>query len=70
MIMQYFTQVHAVLTATRAVSRSILQRLVKFLHEVCEVHAAHSEVHAVSCEVHAVFRTIFAEFLGKMVTFS
>jgi hypothetical protein len=58
MIMQYFTQVHAVLTATRAVSRSILQQLVKFLHEVCEVLAAHSEVLA-------VFRTIFAEFLRK-----
>jgi hypothetical protein len=33
----------------------LMQYLVKFLHEVCEVHA--------------VFRTIFAEFLGKTVTF-
>jgi hypothetical protein len=32
-----------------------MQYLVKFLHEVCEVHA--------------VFRNIFAEFLGEMVTF-
>jgi hypothetical protein len=28
-----------------------MQYLVKFLHEVCEVHAAPSEVDAVSCEV-------------------
>jgi hypothetical protein len=33
----------------------LMQYLVKFLHEVCEVHA--------------VFGNIFAEFLGKMVTF-
>jgi hypothetical protein len=35
----------------------------------CEALAAACEVDAVSCELHAVFRNIFAEFLGKMVTF-
>jgi hypothetical protein len=40
----------------------LLQRLVKLLHYLVKLlHEA--------CEVHAVFRTIFAEFLGKMVTF-
>jgi hypothetical protein len=54
MIMQYFTQVHAVSCEVHAVSCEVHAVSCEVHAVSCEVHAVSCEVHAVSCEVHAV----------------